>query len=41
MGYDLVDELVEDMVVKSALVDFDANLAKLLEETINDDEGGA
>ena len=41
MGYDLVDELVEDMVVKSALVDFDQNLARLLETDTNDDEGGA
>lgn len=40
-GYDLVDELVEDMVVKSALVDFDQNLARLLETDTNDDEGGA
>ncbi len=40
-GYDLVDELVEDMVVKSALVDFDQNLARLLETETNDDEGGA
>jgi len=39
-GYDLVDELVEDMVVKSALVDFDQNLARLLETETNDDEGG-
>jgi hypothetical protein len=40
-GYDLVDELVEDMVVKSALVDFDQNLARLLETDTNDDKGGA
>jgi hypothetical protein len=40
-GYSLVDELVEDMVVKSALVDFDQNLARLLETDTNDDEGGA
>jgi len=40
-GYDLVDELVEDMVVKSALVDFDQNLARLLETDTNDNEGGA
>ena len=31
-GYDLVDELVEDMVIKSALQDFDSSLKKLLEE---------
>lgn len=41
MGYDLVDELIEEMVVKSALVDFDKDLAKLLEEGPNDNEGGA
>ena len=40
-GYDLVDELVEDMVVKSALVEFDKNLTRLLETDNNDDEGGA
>jgi hypothetical protein len=40
-GYELVDELVEDMVVKSALQDFDQSLAKLLEEGTNDNEGGA
>jgi hypothetical protein len=40
-GYDLVDELVEDMIVKSALVDFDKNLTRLLETDTNDDEGGA
>jgi hypothetical protein len=31
-GYDLIDELVEDMVIKSALKDFDSSLKKLLEE---------
>ena len=41
MGYDLVDDLVEDMVVKSALVDFDSELKKLLERDTNDKEGGA
>ena len=41
MGYDLVDDLVEDMVVKSALVDFDKELKKLLERDTNDTEGGA
>ena len=40
-GYDLVDELVEDTIVKSALVGFDENLTKLLEEGTNDSEGGA
>ena len=38
-GYDLVDELVEDMVVKSALTDFDLSLKKLLDEETKD-EGG-
>ena len=37
-GYDLIDELVEEMVVKSALEDFDLGLKKLLEED-NNDEG--
>lgn len=41
MGYDLVDELVEDMIVKSALADFDKDLTKLLEEGPNDNESGA
>jgi uncharacterized protein YjaG (DUF416 family) len=41
MGYDLVDDLVEDMVVRSALVDFDKELKKLLERDTNDTEGGA
>jgi hypothetical protein len=39
-GYSLVDELVEDMVVKSALVDFDQNLTRLLEKGTNDNESG-
>jgi hypothetical protein len=39
MGYDLVDELVEDMVVKSALQDFDRDLQELLAEEPKDDEG--
>ena len=41
MGYDLVDELVEDMVVKSALQDFDKDLARLLEQEPDEREGGA
>jgi len=41
MGYDLVDKLVEDMVVKSALADFDKDLAKLLDKDPNDNESGA
>lgn len=40
MGYDLIDELVEDMVVKSALQDFDKSLEELLSED-TDEEGGA
>ena len=39
MGYDLVDELVEDMVVKSALQDFDRDLQELLAEEPRDDKG--
>jgi len=40
-GYDLVDELVEDMIVKSALQDFDRDLQNLLAEEPDDNEGGA
>lgn len=40
-GYDLVDELVEDMVVKSALQGFDEELSILLSETNDDEQGGA
>jgi hypothetical protein len=40
-GYDLVDELVEDMVVKSSLQRFDEELSKLLSETNDDEQGGA
>ena len=40
MGYDLIDELVEDMVVKSALQDFDKSLEELLSGD-KDEEGGA
>lgn len=36
-GYDLIDELVEDMVIKSALKDFDLSLKKLLEEEANNE----
>ena len=39
MGYELVDELVEDMIVKSALQDFDRDLQELLAEEPRDDEG--
>ena len=38
-GYNLVDELVEDMVVKSALQDFDRDLQELLAEEPRDDKG--
>ena len=40
MGYDMVDELVEDMVVKSELQNLDEELRKLLTKD-NDGEGGA
>jgi hypothetical protein len=40
MGYDMVDELVEDMVVKSELQNLDEELKKLLTKD-NDGEGGA
>lgn len=40
-GYDPLEELVEDMIVKSALYDFDSSLKKLLEEeTPNDNKDG-
>ena len=39
-GYDLMNELVEDMVVKSAMQDLDQNLEKLLSKD-TDEEGGA
>ena len=38
-GYDLMNELVEDMVVKSAMQDLDQNLEKLLSKD-TDEEGG-
>ena len=40
MGYDMVDELVENMVVKSELQNFDEELKKLLAKD-DDGEGGA
>jgi hypothetical protein len=40
MGYDLVDELVEDMIVKSALQNLDEDIRKLLSKDTNE-EGGA
>lgn len=40
-GYDLIDELVEDTIVKSALMDFDEGLRELLEEDTNDSGSGA
>lgn len=39
-GYDLVDELVEDMIVKSALQHFDEDLEALLKKDIADEEDG-
>jgi hypothetical protein len=39
-GYDLVDELVEDMIVKSALQHFDEDLEALLKKDIADEENG-
>ena len=41
MGYDLVDELVEDMVVNSAFIDFDEELKQLLKKESNNEEDGA
>lgn len=40
-GYDLINELVEDTIVKSALMDFDEGLRELLEEDTNDSGSGA
>jgi hypothetical protein len=40
-GYDLVDELIEDMVVKSALQRFDEELDILLSENKDDEQDGA
>ena len=37
-GYDLIDVLIEDMIVKSSLKNFDKSLQKLLSE--NDKENG-
>ena len=37
-GYDLMDDLVEDMVVKSAMQDLDKNIEKLLSKD-TDEEG--
>jgi hypothetical protein len=39
-GYEPIEELVEDMVVKSALKDFDDSLKTLLEEEKPNNEGG-
>jgi hypothetical protein len=39
-GYDLVDELVEDMIVKSAVQNIDEEIRKLLSKDTNE-EGGA
>jgi uncharacterized protein YjaG (DUF416 family) len=40
MGFDMIDELVEDMVVKSAMQNLDQNIEKLLSKE-TDEEGGA
>ena len=40
MGYDMVDELVEDMVVNSSLQDLDKEIEELLSGE-KDEEGGA
>jgi hypothetical protein len=40
MGYDMVDELVEDMVVKTEFQNFEEELKKLLTKD-DDGEGGA
>lgn len=37
-GYDPIEELVEDMVVQSAMFDFDASLKELLETKGQDDK---
>lgn len=39
LGYDMLDELVEDTIVKSAFQNFDQELHKLLKDT-NDEQGG-
>lgn len=39
MGFDMIDELVEDMVVKSAMQDLDKDIEKLLTKDA-DEEGG-
>lgn len=41
MGYDLVGELIEDMVVKSELHNFEAELEKLLTKDNDGEQGGA
>ena len=38
-GYDLIDELVEDMVVKSAMQNIDEGLEKLLSKDKNEESG--
>ena len=40
MGYEMIDELVEDMVVKSSLQDLDREIEELLSGETNE-EGGA
>jgi len=39
-GYDLVDELVEDMIVKTELENFDESLARLLEKDKPNEQSG-
>ena len=39
-GYDLVDELVEDMIVNSELENFDESLKKLLEKDKPNEQSG-
>jgi hypothetical protein len=38
-GYDLMDELVEDMVVKSAMQNLDQNIEKLLSKDTDEEDG--
>lgn len=40
MGYGLVDELIEDMIVRSALQNLDEDLEALLKKDIADEEEG-
>lgn len=40
LGYDLIDELIEDMIVKSELQYFDENLEALLKKDTTNEEDG-